>query len=401
MELGDQALGPAPPPPPPPAPPPQPPPRPTVRFETLPPLPPETLPPPVSQANEALPLPPPPVAAAATSQLASRNLLAPPVPPVAPLVQAFAPPKPDLSRTLQVFGEDCEDASRAIENSATLGARSTSTMRRNPEQREVYVQDVRDGSRFRSVSHRHVRQALERQGKGEGAFDGKGNDSLNGTMATTLSELPPASLACLDPDASTLAVLDEMDNEIGELLVGAWHCEAMFACVAFISQTLLAGLSLALAFLVLGSGQDEQFLELTSALARPYLAGVMLALAEVSAMGSLLSLFRVHQWMLHIWGTSATEDEAAAGNESAASAGNVLRRGLFAAFHSAASISMVMVCVLAGRSGKALEANPQLLEGPSPGMLTAQGFLGPFTFLLALPEVSRFISVSPVGVFSK
>lgn len=326
-----------------------------------------------------------------------------PLPDVAPFPSPFG--------GLQVQPEDCEAGSLRATGAASPAPYKAPSKAKGGPVGEVYVQDIRDSSRFRSVSKSRARRAMSASHAGkrsDGVARSVRSSELNSSFSRTLgtsmmTELGPASLSCLDPDASHLVAVDPADLEVGEVLAAAWRCEAAATTLCFLSQVLLAGLSIASILLILGAAEDEDLLKLLSVVWRKYSGGAMLFLSEVAALGSLLSLARVNHWRKYATATTMPSDEEAATGlaEPGPPTRDVLRRGLLAALHTGINLAIVSLCVVGSWSGKASESRFDFLAGPDRTMMLAQGILGTMAFLFALPEAARLLSASPHPFFTR
>mmetsp|Transcript_24014 Transcript_24014/g.54160 ORF Transcript_24014/g.54160 Transcript_24014/m.54160 type:complete len:430 (-) Transcript_24014:114-1403(-) len=160
-------------------------------------------------------------------------------------------------------------------------------------QGEVYVQHVKDASRFRSIPKDRVRRAYQNDERlGGGAGGGGTGFAQQGEVAADSGKFTRAALCRrLDRDA---VQLDASDADICELLLAGRQCEASAAVFFFASQALLAGLSLTLGLLLFGAsskdigGEAELGLDEALAVLQPGIGSFALALGEVSLVGSIL-----------------------------------------------------------------------------------------------------------------
>ncbi|CAE6964358.1 unnamed protein product [Symbiodinium sp. CCMP2592] len=283
------------------------------------------------------------------------------------------PPTAAAPNRLQVHSEDCEALqmrpSPAASPSNALAPRGS----RGRSRQEVYVQDLRDNRRFRSVSNRRAIQAMNsKAGAKERDREGLGAPTLRSSRSSALNL---QSLVLLDSDVSKLTLLDPSDASIAEQLLACWRCQVFAAACCFICQVLLAGFSLASLLLAVGGE------EAATARLWPYQGGVLQVLSQVSAVGSLQNASRV----LQAFKIPAPSEEH--------SAGLLLRRLMLTLLHSSANVALIVVCALASSRTES--------SGPSYSLLLAEGLLAQGAFLFGLPEAARLMSSSPRRFFER
>ncbi|CAK8990016.1 unnamed protein product, partial [Durusdinium trenchii] len=236
-----------------------------------------------------------------------------PVQAPSPLLDLQPPASIAPSARFQVYSEDCEDP-------VTFGQSPRHATGRGRTKQEVYVQDLRDSGRFRSVSRKAAKAALAPRGRRDRTEGAPMGSSLRSQKAI----FGPESLVILDPDAAHLELLDPQDADVAKLLSNVWQCQVLASVCCDLCQALLAGLSIASLLLVTLSA--EELLALSAKL-WPFLGGVFLILAQVGTLGSALSVTRL-LWILQV----SRVDEQSSG---------VKRRLLFAVLHAIVNTALL------------------------------------------------------------
>lgn len=155
---------------------------------------------------------------------------------------------------------------------------------------EVFVQHARNYGDFKQVTAERARQVY---GVGDGPHPRR---VQRNAPAVSSRRWPPGrswttagvTAASLDADAAALAISDESDLSVFELLVQGERWHLLLAATTCVCQGLLAGLSLVVGSIATSAYIGGERLANALEVLEPLLTGLSLSLAEVALIGCLL-----------------------------------------------------------------------------------------------------------------
>mmetsp|Transcript_86440 Transcript_86440/g.185276 ORF Transcript_86440/g.185276 Transcript_86440/m.185276 type:complete len:367 (-) Transcript_86440:209-1309(-) len=274
-------------------------------------------------------------------------------------------------QTFEIAREDCEGGLMIAPPAGTLPPQPWGALCK-----EVFVQDAKSTSRFKSVPIDRARRACSFEARcddmGGGAYVPAGREP---GIAMDISHLATCGIFPVDEDAVYLRTWESRDADIYELLRRGHRCEANVVVAVFACQMFLAGLTLP-SGLLLFRGDSDLFRAAMSAI-QPGLGSFTLFLAEVACMGSFL----------RVAGSYRQATAAPALGITALDGRKVLRRLLRDTLHAVVGGLLVVVCLFNGRCNSLLwgDAWP---EGFARQLIALQTMLGLVGLVLALPEAS-------------
>lgn len=292
--------------------------------------------------------------------------------------------------TFEIAREDCEGGGVIAPPAGTLPPPPWGAVCR-----EVFVQDARTVSRFRSVPIDRARRAClwDDGGGGVGGGAGMRVGREPGTAMIT-PQLQTCGVFPVDEDAVFLRTWESQDADIYELLLRSHRSEASVVVAVFACQIFLAGLTLPLGLLLLGVPEnDSDLLARALKAMQPGLGCVTLVLAEVACLGSFL---RVAGSYRHATATSTLGTSGRYGAVTAIGGRRMLWRLLRDALHAVVCGALVIVCLLHGRCNTLLyrdlwDSSIIWPVGFARQLIAAQAVLGLAGLVLALPEARAAI----------